>query len=156
MNIIVLSFIFHKLKGNFANLNINFSLQVGQFVCPCVTKNLISALVAGSEIRRHISSMHICMYACAHVHMYTCMHVCIYAHMHVCMYACMLLKRGLKAPKRAHRVPQELEGWARSVQIFQYLNCDMNQMFKKNIPARKYPKKRNQEISERDETARVS
>ena len=125
----------------FANLNINFSLWVGPFVCPSVTKNLISSLATGNENRRHISSMHICMYACTHVHIYACMHVCMYAHMHVCMYGCMLLKRGLKAPKRAHRVPQELEGWARSVQIFQYLNCDMNQMFKKNIPARKYPKK---------------
>ena len=102
----------------FANLNINFSLWVGPFVCPSVTKNLISSLVTGNENRRHISNVHICMYACTHVHMYACMLVCMYAHMHVCMYACMLLKRGLKAPKRAHRVPQELEGWACSVQIF--------------------------------------
>ena len=63
----------------FANLNINFSLWVGPFVCPSVTKNLISSLETGSENRRHISSMHICMYACLHVCTYACLHVCMYA-----------------------------------------------------------------------------
>ena len=99
----------------FANLNINFSLWVGLFVCPSVTKNLISSLATGNENRRHISSMHICMYACTHVCMYACLHVYTYACLHVCMYA---TKEGAEAPKRAHRVPQELEGWAHSVQIF--------------------------------------
>ena len=105
----------------FANLNINFSLWVGPFVCPSVTKNLISSLATGNENRRHISSMHICMYACMHVHMNACMHVCMYTHMHVCMYACMLLKRGLKAPKRTHwppSSPQELEEGAPSTLKF--------------------------------------
>ena len=84
----------------FANLNINFSLWVGPFVCPSVTKNLISSLATGNENRRHISSMHICMYACTHVHMYACMHclhVCTYACLHVCMYA---TKEGAEGPQK--------------------------------------------------------
>ena len=102
----------------FANLNMNFPLWVGPFVCTSVTKNLISLLATGNENRRHISSMHICMYAC--------MYVCMYACMYICMYACKLLKRGPRAPKRALRVPQELEGQAHSVQIFQYLKWVQN------------------------------
>ena len=81
----------------FANLNINSSLWVGPFVCPSVTKNLISLLATGSENRRHISSMHIYMYACMHVSMYACLHACTYACLHVCLYA---TKEGAKGPKK--------------------------------------------------------